>query len=120
MRGRGRGGGGLDDVTERCLATFLGSPTLLLTVPQLFTAVTAVTTEVASIIIVAQVRVSSCCLQYTVSKVDEKFRFIERVALVQSYMEQICPFTYFPSQDCKFLVASGVFHSSEEYSVICN
>jgi hypothetical protein len=40
--------GGWDDVTERCLATFLGSPTLLLTVPQLFT---AVTTEVAVIII---------------------------------------------------------------------
>jgi hypothetical protein len=38
---------------------------------------------------------------YTVPKVDGKFRYIEGVALVQSNMERIFLFTYFPSPGCE-------------------
>jgi hypothetical protein len=55
----------------------------------------------------------------TVPKVVGKFRYIERVALVQSNIERIFPFTYFPSCECEFSVANGIFNSSEKYSVLC-
>jgi hypothetical protein len=48
---------------------------------------------------------------YTVPKLDGKFRYIERVALVQSNMERIFQFTYFPSRACKFPATDGIFHS---------
>jgi hypothetical protein len=44
-----------------------------------------------------------------VPKVDGKFRYIERVALVQINMERIFLFTYFPSRECEFPVTNEIF-----------
>jgi hypothetical protein len=58
--------------------------------------------------------------QHTVPKVDGKFRYIERVALVQSNMERIFLFTYFPSRECEFPVTNGISTPQSKYSILCN
>jgi hypothetical protein len=57
---------------------------------------------------------------HTVPKVDGKFHYTEQVALVQSNMERIFLFTYFPSRECEFPVTNGIFTPQSKYSALCN
>ncbi len=57
---------------------------------------------------------------YTVPKVDGKFRYTERMALVQSNMERIFPLTYFPSREGKFLLLTEFFTHQNKFFGLCN